>query len=304
MSASQDVVAHERFLDRPGGRLFVREVGHGPPVVVLHGGPDFDHEYLLPELDVLASDARLVYYDQRGRGRSFSGEGGGDVTLEGEMADLDAVRESVGAGPVALLGHSFGALLAAEFAIRRPERVTHLILLNPAPVSHAGVRALRDALAARRTPLETLRRRELAVDPAFIRGDLEPEAESYRIHFRSTVRSPEVLEAIVGRLRRAFEPAGIVAAREIETALHDQTWNRDDYDLTPALARLAIPTLVLTGDNDFIPPEVGRAIASALPDARFALLEDCGHFAYLEQPDAVRSLIADLLGLPAADHSL
>src|SRR4029453_5189171 len=51
-----------------GAELYAREVGHGTPIIVLHGGPDFDHSYLLPELDRLSDSRRLIYYDQRGRG--------------------------------------------------------------------------------------------------------------------------------------------------------------------------------------------------------------------------------------------
>ncbi len=89
----------DAFVPVPGGRLFVRALGTGPTVIAVHGGPDFDHEYFRPELDVLASAARLVYYDQRGRGRSFTGELP-EVTIASEVADLDAVREAVGADRV------------------------------------------------------------------------------------------------------------------------------------------------------------------------------------------------------------
>jgi proline iminopeptidase len=65
--------ARESFTRVGRARLFTREIGSGPPIIVVHGGPDFDHAYLLPELDRLAGRARLVYYDQRGRGRSANG---------------------------------------------------------------------------------------------------------------------------------------------------------------------------------------------------------------------------------------
>jgi proline iminopeptidase len=292
----------ERSIDRGRSRLFIREVGAGHPLIVVHGGPDFDHRYLLPELDVLAAHAHLVYYDQRGRGSSYSGERGTDITLEGEMSDMDAVREAVGAPTAALLGHSFGTLLAAEYAIRHPDRVSHLILLNPAPMSRAGLQVLRPAIRARRTPEELARMQELAADPAFLRGELEPELEYNRIHFRSTVRDPDLLADLVRRMRSASSADGIVATRGIEHALYEQTWARESYDLLPALGRLSIPTLVVSSDNDFIPASIGAEIAAALPNGRLVTLEDCGHFSFLEHPEAVRRLVAGLLtGSPAGN---
>ena len=138
----------------------------GEPIIVLHGGPDFDHEYLLPDMDRLAESFRLVYYDQRGRGRSFSGRPADEVDLAGEIDDLDAIRESFGFETVAVLGHSWGALLAMEYATRRPHRVSHLILMNTAPASHAGVLAFRDDLQRRRTPEQSERMIGPALGPA------------------------------------------------------------------------------------------------------------------------------------------
>ena len=118
--------------------MYVRDVGTGPPIIVVHGGPDFDHQYLLPEMDTLADAFHLVYYDQRGRGRSFAGERPDDVGIASEVDDLDSVRERFGFDQFAVLGHSWGGLLAATYAIRRPDRVSHLILMNCAPLSHAA----------------------------------------------------------------------------------------------------------------------------------------------------------------------
>lgn len=91
-----------------GHRLFCRDVGVGHPIVVLHGGPSFDHTYLLPELDRLADAFRLVYYDQRGRGRSAQGVRPEDVSLRSEIDDLDRVRSHFGLESVAVLGNSWG----------------------------------------------------------------------------------------------------------------------------------------------------------------------------------------------------
>jgi proline iminopeptidase len=290
--------AREWSLSRGRSRLAVRELGEGRPLMVLHGGPDFDHRYLLPEMDRLATHARLIYYDQRGRGGSYRGETADDVSLATEMADLEAVRAAAAGEPVALLGHSFGALLAAEFAIRRPEQVTHLILMNPPPLSHDGMLALGAELTARRGVKGSARMRALAADPAYQRGAVEPEAEYYRIHFGTTLRSADQLATVVGRLRTGFSSAGTVAARAIEDRLYADTWDRPDYDLRPGLATLAMPTLVIAGDHDFCPPAVVGAIAAAIPDARLVTLEDCGHFAYLERPEAVVGLVAELLARP------
>src|SRR5689334_23196065 len=123
--------------------LYYRELGQGRPILVLHGGPDFDHTYLLPDLDCLADSARLLYYDQRGRGKSAAGVQPADVSMQSEIADLESLRIYFGWESIAVLGHSWGGLLALEYAIRHPDRVSHLILLNTAPASHDDYLLLR-----------------------------------------------------------------------------------------------------------------------------------------------------------------
>src|SRR4029078_9312425 len=103
----------------------------------------------------------------------------------------------------ALLGHSWGALLAMEYATRRPDRVSHLILMNTAPVSHAGVVAFRDDLQRRRAPEQSARMSALRSDPRYRAGDVATDLEYYRIHFESAVPRPDQLDRVVARLRAA-----------------------------------------------------------------------------------------------------
>src|SRR5512139_2088608 len=133
-------------------RLYAREVGEGRPLIVVHGGPDFDHHYLRPELDALADSVRLVYYDQRGRGRSAPFVRPADVGIDSEIEDLDQLRASLGLDSVALLGHSWGGLVAMEYAVRHPDRLSHLVLMDTAPACHADWLMFREQLRHRRPP--------------------------------------------------------------------------------------------------------------------------------------------------------
>ena len=107
-------------------------------------------------------------------------------------------------------------LLALEYAIRHPDRVSHLILMNTAPASHADMLVFRSALTASRSPEQTERIGALRSDPAYQRGDIAADAEYYRIHFGTALRRPELLDQVVRQLRVGSSPEGIVAARAIE----------------------------------------------------------------------------------------
>ena len=267
--------------------LFCRDVGEGPPILVLHGGPDFDHTYLVPELDRLAEAFRLVYYDQRGRGRSAAGVRPEDVDFRSELDDVDRVRRFFGLESVAVLGHSWGGVLAMAYATRHPGRVSQLVLLDTAPGSAADWQLLREAFGRQRPAEDAEQMQAIAATDAYRRGDLDAEVAYNRIHFRMTLREPELLEVLVGRLRSGWTPHGVLLARAIEHRLHEETSRSAGWDLFPRLRELDVPTLLLHGEHDFIPVEVAERIADAIPGARLSVLPGCGHFTYLEAPERV-----------------
>ena len=291
LAAASMAAPHEDRVAVGGANLYVREVGKGQPIVVLHGGPDFDHTYLLPDLDRLADSHRLIYYDQRGRGRSAEGVRPEDVTLASDLADLDKVREHYGLAKTAILGHSWGTVLALEYALRHPDRVSHLILMNPAPASAADYRQFRkERLEKMGADLDRIR--AIAATDGYKAGDPDAVVAYYRIHFKAALARPEDYERLIAIMKPSFASSdAILKARQVEDRLMADTWSLDGYDALPKLRRLKIPTLVIYGDRDFIPSFVSQHIAEALPAARFVTMKECGHFAYLECPAPVRKEI-------------
>ena len=273
-------------------RLYYREIGRGLPIVVLHGGPDFDHNYLLPEMDRLSRSFRLIYYDQRGRGRSGENVQPEQVTIDSEMEDLEGLREYFHLDTIAVLGHSFGGLLAMEYATRHPNRLSHLILMNTAPASHDDLMFFRQE-RRRKTPDDLEEMKAISSKVRYQEGDIETESDYYRIHFKSAIRRPEHLEIVIKSLRVGMTPDSIRKARAIEGRLYEQTWSLSEYNLLPKLNQLTIPTLVLHGEYDFVPLACAIHISQAIPGSRLVVLKECGHFSYLECPDEVHKVIAD-----------
>jgi proline iminopeptidase len=289
----RNAMPHESRIPVGGAELYSREIGRGTPIIVLHGGPDFDHSYLLPEMDRLSDSFRLIYYDQRGRGRSADGVQPDDVTLASDIADLEKVRQYYHLDSVVLLGHSWGTVLALEYALRYPDRVSHMILMNPAPASEADYRQLRnDWLDKRAADME--RRKAIAETAAYKEADPEAVTAYYRIHFKPALARSEDYEKLITRMQASFVRqgnAGIIKARAVESRLMTETWALSGYNLLPKLKTVSIPTLVIYGDHDFIPAATAEHITQAIPNARMVTLKGCGHFTYLECPVAVRKQI-------------
>src|SRR5881394_1246537 len=124
-----------------GVTLYVEVLGSAPgvPLVVVNGGPGFDHTYehasvpgTVSAWETLAKKRRVVFYDQRGNGRSGALAQGQTCTLADQIDDLDAVRAHLKAETSDLLGHSWGGYLVMAYAARHPERIRHLVIVDSA----------------------------------------------------------------------------------------------------------------------------------------------------------------------------
>jgi proline iminopeptidase len=128
-----------------------------------------------------------------------------------------------------------------EYAVRHPERVSHSILMNPAPISRADYLKFRNLrLAALGADLD--RQKAAAATEAFREGDPDAVAAYYRIHFKQALRRPEDLETVIARLRASLTREGVLKARAVEDRLMQDTWSFAGYDLIPKLRTLRIPT--------------------------------------------------------------
>lgn len=296
MESKRRALARENRVPVGNAKLYSREIGQGTAIIVLHGGPDFDHSYLLPELDRLSDSYRLIYYDQRGRGQSAEGVKPEDVTLASDIEDIEKVRQYYHLDSVVLLGHSWGTVLALEYALRYPGRLSHLILMNPGPASTDDYKQLRTEWLEKRAD-DMQKRKAIADTAAYKEADPEAVVAYYRIHFKPGLARSEDYEKLISRMQAAFirqGKEGILKARAVESRLMSETWAAPDYNLLPRLKGLHIPTLVITADHEFIPISTAEHITQAIPNARMVTLRDCGHFSYMESPLAVREQIDSL----------
>ena len=280
--------ARQGYAPAENAQLFYRQIGQGRPIIILHGGPSFDHTYLLPDMDRLSHSYHLIYYDQRGRGKSTGDVQ--DITIKTEVQDLEDLRTHLQLDSVAILGHSWGGHLAMEYAICHPDRVSHLILMNTSVASYADYKRFDEELS-KKLAVHEKELNALEANPKYQEGDSETHAQYNRIYFSTTIKRPEHLQ----RLNLTFPNVtkeGVLRARKISEQLTNETWASSEFNLIPGLQQLTIPTLIIHGDYDFIPVECAAHIAQAIPAARFVVLKECGHFSYIESPDEVRQQLA------------
>jgi proline iminopeptidase len=268
-------------LDVNGVRLFTRRVGSGPVVVVLHGGPGAHHDYLLPQYDRLAAGRELLYYDQRGGGRSPVAR---DTPLgwREHVADLDAIRRHLALERLTLCGYSWGALLAVLYLLEHPEGVAHLALVAPAAIS-AHYRLQFEANFARRMAAPEMVRAREELRGSGLRGR-DPVAYRRR-----------AFELSVAGYFRDLAAAQDLTAFRVTARTQQAVWDSlGDYDLRDGLQSLPAraphpPSRVIHGSADPLPLAGARELA-ALLRADFVELPT-GHCPHVEATDAfVRTL--------------
>lgn len=264
-----------------GVTLYTRTIGTGPDVVVLHGGPGAHHDYLLPQYDLLARGRRLRYYDQRGGGRSPVDR---DVPVgwQEQVADLAALLDRWGLPQTTVLGYSWGGLLALLFAVHHPGRVARLALVAPA----AGSRADREAFE--RTFAER------SHDPRIVRLRNELAASGLRQRDPEGYRRRQFDLAVAPYFRDPGDASRLTPFR-VTGRTQDAVWRSlGDYDITPQLAALDVPALVIHGRHDPIPLASSERTAGALR-ARLEIFEHSGHVPHVEETERFVAVLDQFL---------
>ena len=279
-----------RFCTSPDGvRLAFGMHGSGPPLVrvatwLTHLQYDWDSPLWRHWLDGLAEGRTLVRYDERGSG--LSDRVVPSVSLDAWVADLEAVVDAAGLERFSLLGLSNGGAVAIAYAVRHPDRVSHLVLCG----AFSQGRLRRDPSSKARAEAEAML--------AMIRAGWGGANPAFRRAFTTLF----VPDATHEQMEWFDELQRISATPETAALLR---LAREEIDVTDLVGQVVTPTLVLHAQDDAaVPFEQGRGVASAIPDARFVPLDGRNHILLADEPAwevFLRELNAFLPALPRDD---
>jgi len=254
--------------------LFVRTVGDGYPMLLMHGGLGVDHTTLLP-MARASEGFRLIFYDHRCNGRS-KGAALPSLTWENLTQDAEALGEALGIRKWAVLGHSFGGFIAQEYALRFPDRITHLILMD----TGADCTLVREGVPAvlknrGYTPSEVEAARQLFT------GELPPgKLPVTMIKLRKAYTSDQSLRMQL----RVFANALRIRSRADSCTYGFKTLLKN-WSTLDRLGDIKVPVLLVAGTEDFqFPPEHQKRMKARLPNATYVPIEGCSHNPLVEAP--------------------
>lgn len=263
--------------------LHAYTVGSGSPLMLMHGGMGWDHTYLRPWLDPIGEHATLIYYDHLGNGHSPEPADWDEVSHSTWADGADSLRAQLGHPKMVLFGHSYGGILALEYARRYGHRLQGLILC-------ATTYAMDD-------PAPMLARAQACSTPAQFHALV------------NTLSQPVPSDAVFADVAQTILPIYFNRPKQIDLealasgmTYRASAFNRamfhcfPQYDCYQHLAEITVPTLILTGKHDWLAPlEHGESLLKGLPDAEMHVFEESGHFPFIEEQADVLAVVSKWL---------
>jgi proline iminopeptidase len=264
--------------------LCVKVMGDGYPLVLMHGGPGLDHT-TLSSLEPLADRFTLIFYDHRCNGRSTGAVE--SMTWDNLTADADALRQALGFDQWAVAGHSFGGNVALEYALRYPERLSHLLLLDTCGDAWWAQHNAPQILAKRGYSAATVQAARRFYNGQLLPREVRPTVFKFLRAYFYRFGLLDLPRAMLAGFRLKSRPeAHVFAFKHLLTG----------WTVMDRLSEIEVPTLVLAGRHDFLfPPEHQAILADRLPHARLEIIERAGHDAHEEQAAEVIHILKRFL---------
>jgi proline iminopeptidase len=271
-----------------GTQLYYTTMGQGRPLMFMHGGLGLDQTLFLPWMELLAKEFQLIFYDHRGNGRSERPASLEGVTHDTWAADADALRQHLGFDKIVLLGHSYGGFLGQEYALRYQEHLAGLILISTAPdFSNSGT-VMQNVLDRSNQQM------------------VETVASGLSKPFASDQEYADFIHTIFPLYFKNTEYAKAVPDGELysfSSMAHNYVFSTTvpQFNVTPQLGQIKVPTLVIAGADDWITPAAESVrIHEAIPGSELVVFQESGHMPFIEEQDAFIKTVRDWVNkLPA-----
>lgn len=290
-SSPANYPVQEGFIDAHGVLIYYMIVGRGLPLMIVHGGPGDSHDYFLPYLLPLARHNRLIFIDERGSGKSEKLEDPKGYTVENMVEDVEAVRQALTLGPMSLLGHSYGGVLAQAYALKYQEHLTHLILASTFP-STMQMNEVFARMKEKMSPELRQRIDTMEKDGLFGHG----------LDYRKNRYTDDYMIAAWGEgyfpylYRNHPDPNGDpVLDGNISWDLYREMWGSDgefvidgnlrSVEYVDRLPSIHVPTLMIVGDHDECDPSLSREMHDKISGSQIVVLPNSGHMTFVDQPN-------------------
>jgi proline iminopeptidase len=277
--------------------LYYRIAGTGQDtLIMLHGGPGLNFDYLKPDLTPLEEHFTLIYYDQRGSGRSTLVSEPGSLGMESHLADLESVRRHFGLEKMTLFGHSWGAILASFYLLEQSDKMDKIVLSSPGPPRFQpyltqlvpNIMAWMDESTSEEVERLRNARQDTTINARKSCDDF------WEVFIRGYFSDPKNMD-LIRSMRGDFCTGSEDALRNGSVVGTHTLASIDDYDLRDQLHHIDLPVLIITGIDDIFPARAMHEWDKAFANSRLVLMERSGHYPQIEQPEEYFRTVTEFL---------
>lgn len=301
---AQSPAPREGFITTPdSAQLFYRVIGSArDTIIAIHGGPGVDLESIYGDFVPLAKRHTVIFYDQRGAGRSTLPTDNARLTATQQVLDLDAVRTHFGLAHVTLVAHSYGPLLAATYAIAHPDIVSRMVFFGPVPprkgdFSQRFGRSIASKLDSTQRRAMSDANRRLADTTHGDESVRQACREYWAIAMKPRLAEPARTLPLIKSDLCASDVRGIRYGLTRTNGAVMSSYG--DWDLRAQLASVPARTLIVHGEGESIPMDLVEEWATALPHATMLKVPRAAHFTYAERPELVWPAVERFLSAAA-----
>lgn len=279
------------YINVTGGKIFWKSIGEGSktPILTMHGGPGSSHDLFVEPFEELADDRKIIFYDQLGGGRSDRPEDQSLWTIPRFIEEIDILRNELDLEKIILWGSSWGTMLGADYLFTNPKGIEAAIFCSPCLSAKKWKEdADRLRLKLPQDVQEVLLKHE---------HDQTTDSDEYQeAMWEYLKRFACLLDPIPENLMEVFGNANqeIYEYMWGPSEFHP-TGTLKEYDATPKLSTLQMPTLFVCGREDEATPESTEYYSSLVKNSKFEVIEGAAHLAYIEKPNEFIQVMRDFL---------
>ncbi|SNS49338.1 proline iminopeptidase [Ekhidna lutea] len=283
IGCSPEKTEFEGLMEINNTDLYVKIMGSGEPLIVIHGGPGMSHDYFLPHLAPLSNDFQLIFYDQRASGRSSIEVDPKSMNMPMFVEDIEELRRKIGTKKIYLLAHSWGAHIASSYMLKYPNNISGIIYAHPIPLTTQFNELVKQKQILAFDSAYLAKRDSIMSSEAFINQELGAYEALFQNTFSLTFENPETANEINLKLNENF-----IASQKLI-----RSFKSPNRDYIKELSVLSIPSMIIHGVNDLTALEADSVLADAL-NAELIIFNS-GHFSFIEQPEKFERTILEFV---------
>ena len=270
-----------------GTNIYYKVIGSSEPILIIHGGPGLSHDYFLPALDILKKQYKLIFYDQRGCGKSDLTVDSESISLDNFVRDIDEIRLAFGIEKINVMAHSWGGILAMKYAISYPNNVKSLILINSVGASSA-INALSNAeLINRFTPEDSVLRSQIFNSEEFKKRSPSSIESLMKLNFKHQFYNQTYLDSLNLSINENY----LTTSQLLQNLGNDLA----SFDFHSELKNIKCPTLLIYGSHDPLTKVAGTRLNELISNSKIEILDECGHFPFIEKPTRFKEMVTQFI---------